>query len=583
MQKSLRVFWISLFFVFTSSALAVDYSLPNKEWRLISLPAAPPAAENSVENLFGDDISGIYGTGWTLFEYDSRANQYRRLNKTAPVKQGVGYWIIQLSGNTVTLDLPAGSHASASSIALTSSKNQNPQWNLVGSPFLGTRSLGDFSVKVANGDICGNSGCNLDQAKDKQLAHNKVWIYSGQAYEEKGVGDMINPWEGFWLPTLPDSSGYHLSLATQLASNYIDRLSVSDDGVNLNLKMAGNFIEGSHFSFFIDADNDSDTGYTKGSFKGIDFMLEDNRLYRYPLGAQGWSWGDPIQTNISVNNSSTQAMAVIPFNLLNVGSVIKYSASVASNDWTKINNYTENMVVHKMGGEGGIKLFIIGDSTVHNNDIPDGNGGFRELGWGDVLNEYMLNPQHVFNEARSGASSKSYKKYSNDKHDWNKTKELINATDISDGGYLLIQFGHNDKNRNDSGHTMPGRYNSFYDELKVFIDESHEMGLTPVLVTPIEEMRVERLRQGDHTHITLDGDYPQTIRDLASDEHVLLLDLEKKSFNEFLKYEKSEDLVRVFAYDDHTHFNPKGARIVAGWVKQLVCEYHDRLLCTQFR
>jgi lysophospholipase L1-like esterase len=375
-----------------------------------------------------------------------------------------------------------------------------------------------------------------------------------------------------------------VSLVVEAENNHIDRLSASDDGVTLNLQMSGQFVEGSHFSFFIDADNNPDTGYTNGSrgIKGVDYMLEDNRLYRYPMNAQGWGWGDPINNHISTRNSPTQAVATVPLNLLNTRSVIKYSASIASNDWEHIANYDGIMVVYRISGVTDVKLFIIGDSTVHNNDIPDGNGGFRELGWGDVINEYMLSPQNVFNEARSGASSKSYKYYEN-KPDWNNTKVLINTIDISGGGYLFIQFGHNDKNQNNTGYTMPGRYNSFYKELKVFVDESREMGLTPVLVTPIEEMWLDILKRGGHTHVTLEGDYPQTIRNLASDEQVLLLDLEQKSFNEFLKYEKNDDLIRDFAYDDHTHFNPKGARVVAGWVKELACDSYDELLCAQFQ
>jgi hypothetical protein len=222
-----------LLFISSSAVLAVDFNLPSDQWRLISLPAAPPATENTVEKVFGDNVPGVYGTDWTLFEYNSGINKYRKLNKTDPVKQGVGYWVIQLSGNTVALNLPAGSQASAPAIALTSSKNKNPQWNLVGSPFSEPRSLGDFSIEVTNGDMCGNSGCSLDQAKDKQLAHNKVWSYNGQGYEEKGTGDRVHPWEGFWISTLAGSSGHDLSLvALPEAGNVLFR-SGFETGVNL--------------------------------------------------------------------------------------------------------------------------------------------------------------------------------------------------------------------------------------------------------------------------------------------------------------------------------------------------------------
>ena len=339
-----------ILFVFCSNVLAVDYNLPHKKWRLISLPAAPPAAENTVEKTFGDDISGAYGTDWALFEYNSEVNQYHELNKTDPIKQGIGYWIIQLSGNSVTLDLPAGSRPSTPSTALTSSKNQNPQWNLVGSPFPEAHSLSDFSIKVANSDICGDSGCSLGQAKDKQFVHNKVWPYNGQGYEEKGIGDTINPWEGFWIPTLPGSNGYSLSLVAKLAGNHIDRLSASDDGVNLNVKMIGNFIEGSHFSFFIDADNNPDTGYVKRSWniRGAEYMVQGNGLYQYPDKAQGWSWDRISTDDITMEKTSTQVAVHVPLHLLNVGSVIKYTAEVATNDWTTHTAYAQ-MLEYRIG------------------------------------------------------------------------------------------------------------------------------------------------------------------------------------------------------------------------------------------
>ena len=57
---------LSFLLLFSSSLLADDYDLPNKEWRIISLPSIPPAGENTVEKVFGDDILGQYGTDWIM-------------------------------------------------------------------------------------------------------------------------------------------------------------------------------------------------------------------------------------------------------------------------------------------------------------------------------------------------------------------------------------------------------------------------------------------------------------------------------------------------------------------------------------
>jgi lysophospholipase L1-like esterase len=75
------------------------------------------------------------------------------------------------------------------------------------------------------------------------------------------------------------------------------------------------------------------------------------------------------------------------------------------------------------------------------------------------------------------------------------------------------------------------------------------------------------------------------MRQLAKDENVLLLDLTKKSYTEFNKYITAEELHDTFNYrkDDHTHFNPTGASIVASWVRELACSSKDKKLCMEFK
>ncbi len=212
------------------------------------------------------------------------------------------------------------------------------------------------------------------------------------------------------------------------------------------------------------------------------------------------------------------------------------------------------------------KIFIIGDSTVHNTSEG-------EMGWGTSIESLVTTESVVYNQARSGASSKSYKELSDSHHDWPSTRSLIESSDLSHGAYLLIQFGHNDESLDEDLHTEPGRFNTFYTYLKTYVDEAREMGVIPVLITS-----VERMYKGVYTH----GEYPQTARDLATDENVLLLDLQEKSFYEFDQYESTEAILDVFHYDDNTHFNPNGASIVSSWVKTLICD-GDQTLCSLFK
>jgi hypothetical protein len=206
----------NLLFIFSfTTALATDFNLPSNQWRLVSLPANPPKAENTVEHIFADDIPGNYGPDWLLFEYDAGINQYKALTESTPVFQGKGYWIIQVTGKMVTLDMPDDSSFSASSIDLASSQGHGIQWNLVGYPFSDSHRLDHFTVNVVNSDICGDSGCSFDEALGKRLLHNQVWIYNGQEYEEKNPKDVLYPWEAFWVAALSGSQDYTISLISK--------------------------------------------------------------------------------------------------------------------------------------------------------------------------------------------------------------------------------------------------------------------------------------------------------------------------------------------------------------------------------
>jgi len=230
------------------------------------------------------------------------------------------------------------------------------------------------------------------------------------------------------------------------------------------------------------------------------------------------------------------------------------------------------------------KIFIIGDSTVHNNSSK------KEMGWGTALEEYAKNPKNIFNLAREGSSSKSYKLcnsqpsncYKN--RNWTNTKSLIQHTNISRGAYLLIQFGHNDEDESSFNlYTTASREGSFYKELKMFVDEAKAMGVTPILITPVERMRKERGKKMRSSHTRADGNYAQTVRDLAKDEKVVLLDLQKRSFESFSKYRDKKAIMKSFAFDDSTHFSPKGAKAVARWVKELACRSEAKGLCREFK
>jgi len=183
-----------------------DYILPNNEWRLISLFSAPPSHDNTALQLFSDELGDGYGSRWIMFSYDPQRNSYIELGSNDTLSQGIGYWIVQLTGVPVTLNLSSAnsitpvvlssqciSAKGCYEIALASAVDGS-QWNLLGYPFSRGNDISRVRV-VTNGGLCKN-GCSLDSAKDENIFHNRLW-----SYDEKQLPAFL-PWNGFWGLTL---------------------------------------------------------------------------------------------------------------------------------------------------------------------------------------------------------------------------------------------------------------------------------------------------------------------------------------------------------------------------------------------
>ena len=326
-------------------------------------------------------------------------------------------------------------------------------------------------------------------------------------------------------------------------------------------------IHNPHVAYFIDSDNNTHTG----DENGYDYIIEDDKIFNH-----NWSLIGQANFTRSGDTLTTYMWKYI----VNLGNNIRVSAHIfdSNRNWKY---YISGTVAIDGNGNGNNinrnkKIFIIGDSTVA-NPTPLG------VGWGERVAQYMVNPENVHNLAQSGASSKSYRT-----QDWSDTKDFMRESNTEDGSYLLIHFGHNDETiepHEQYMKTYPGIGNSFYNELRNYVIEARNIGVTPVLVTPVERMEKVAGWDLDYSHNTLDGDYAQTVRDLAQNEGVLLLDLQAKSWNKFNTYIDKAELISIFGYDpyDNSHFNSYGAGVVAGMVKELICESGDQSFCSQFR
>jgi lysophospholipase L1-like esterase len=194
-------------------------------------------------------------------------------------------------------------------------------------------------------------------------------------------------------------------------------------------------------------------------------------------------------------------------------------------------------------------VFLAGDSTV--TDQPHEPGA----SWGQMLPRFLKPMVAVANHAESGETLKSF------------ISGLRLAKILSQakaGDTLFIQFGHNDQKKN-WPQTYVEAQTTYEAYLRVFIAEARLKGMTPVLVTSMQRRNFDAQNRIKNTH----GDYPQAVRDVAREEEVALIDLERMSttFYEALGPDKSP-LAFSNGGKDPTHHNNYGAYELAKAVLQ---------------
>jgi hypothetical protein len=113
------------------------------------------------------------------------------------------------------------------------------------------------------------------------------------------------------------------------AENTIDSLSAYNNEETITFEANGYFSdEGeSHVRFFIDSDNDPDTGYSDWRITGADHRVKDNRFYEFNGG--GWRKLGSINTSKQEDYISSE----VPLNLLDSGGILKFTAVVMDSDW----------------------------------------------------------------------------------------------------------------------------------------------------------------------------------------------------------------------------------------------------------
>jgi lysophospholipase L1-like esterase len=189
-----------------------------------------------------------------------------------------------------------------------------------------------------------------------------------------------------------------------------------------------------------------------------------------------------------------------------------------------------------------VRIVLVGDSTVTD-----------KAGWGLGFAALVKPGAECINQARGGASSKSYY----DSGLWKRALEQKPT-------YVLIQFGHNDQpGKGAERETDPKT--TYREYLGKYIDEARQAGAQPILVTSL----VRRIFNPDGKLRPDLEPYAEGMKAVAAEKQVPLVDLHARSkeLAERLGPEKAKTFGPAHPTQagqiDGTHLNPEGAAAFA--------------------
>ncbi len=205
-------------------------------------------------------------------------------------------------------------------------------------------------------------------------------------------------------------------------------------------------------------------------------------------------------------------------------------------------------------------IYIAGDSTV----VDQAKEPWAA--WGQMLPVFLDSKIAVANEAESGETIRSFVS----ERRLAKVMSTIRA-----GDYLMIQFGHNDQK---PGQGYVPAATDFKTYLLQYIREARAHGATPILVTPMNRRDFD----ADGKIVPTLGDYPQTMREVAAQQDVALVDLnalsktlfeamgEARTLHAFVHFPANSFPDQPVELKDNTHFTSYGAYELARAIVQAI-------------
>jgi lysophospholipase L1-like esterase len=213
---------------------------------------------------------------------------------------------------------------------------------------------------------------------------------------------------------------------------------------------------------------------------------------------------------------------------------------------------------------GNVTVYVAGDSTVSTYT----NSSIHQGGWGQFLQDYFDAKAKIVNKAVGGMTARHF-------IEAGYLDAIISA--IKPGDYLLVQFGTNDGNKT-ATYTLPGSSTEipyyldpatdFKTYLTKYVDATRAKGATTIFVTPpprhscnAGEMGV---KNGLASYATAMKELGPTLKTPVADLNAMVI-----AYLANVSCETSGStfyLVKADGSIDSTHFQEKGANVMAGLV-----------------
>ena len=209
-------------------------------------------------------------------------------------------------------------------------------------------------------------------------------------------------------------------------------LEKSLDAQNVEIKLTKGEKKGAHYQFFIDIDQDSQTGYSDEWISGgADYLIEDERVYKSLSNSDEWKW--QMVAEITFTNDEKSVYTIAPRELFSgIDENFRVGAICLDQNW----NYVAKIDMNSL--DNG-KITVDADSSDWDDISVISNSDFGEF-------KFYADDKNIYFMAQNGSLSSHTQIYINSDND-------VNSGYLPQGGadYLIEDYRLYEATANSNG------------------------------------------------------------------------------------------------------------------------------------